>query len=236
MAQVLVEQAVFSSDNNDRVRGYQIIARSPGVTRDIARELVRWSPSHQAILSAELNAQCVMCFPVSDRCVAIGRTVYGLPEYSGRGGRETSTRWLVTTREHLEGFANNAWNLWQAARSQGYLQWSAGDPEVLPALPLIAQWGLANAPLTRRYSVEFVESSARLLNDGRRVAVIGAGECEEILAGVLARLPEARCGEISFGTGLRPSVARPFDLQVLPEVDRDVCAELSADRVALVGR
>jgi hypothetical protein len=234
MAQVLVEQAIFSSDNNDRARGYQIVARSPGITHDVARELVRWAPSHQSILSQQLDAECTMAFPVDAQRIAIGRTIHGLPEYSGRGGRQTTTRFLVTSAEHLAGFEGNAWCLWLAARAQGYLQLGYDTGMRLSPLPLVAKWSVARAPLPRMHDREAIEAAARLLQDGRRVAIVGAWDEEAALRGVLDLLDAPRRARLSFATGLQPAVERPFDLQVLPDVDRDVCVDLSADRVALV--
>ncbi|MGI9518356.1 MAG: hypothetical protein ACR2NP_14975, partial [Pirellulaceae bacterium] len=81
MGQIEVEQAVFASHNNSRIRGYQLIARSPGIDEAVAQQLVRWSPSHDGLPAVLGPATGLSYFPVDRARVAIGRTTEGGPEY-----------------------------------------------------------------------------------------------------------------------------------------------------------
>ncbi len=234
MAHHEVDQAIYTSEKNYKRRGYQLVARSTGVNSDIAREISQWSPSHGAILSTERNAHCVSFFPVTPDKIAIGRTVYGLPEYSGRGGLQVYTHYLIVKREHLAGFDNDAWKLWTVARSQGLMQWAPRQDSSLPTLSLIDHWALVDAPQRHFDRSELVSSVRDSLASGRRVAVIDPERPFELLKHIFAAVaPESRL-DVSFGVGLKPSVERPFKLQIIPKVDLDIRTTLSSEQVAIV--
>jgi hypothetical protein len=216
------------------MRGYQLVARTPGVNVDQVRELTRRSPSHGAMLDTQTAAESMISFPLGDQQIAVGRTMHGLPEYSGRGGRQTVTQYLIVTREHLAGFENNIWNFWLVARSHGLLQWNPDYRSGLNPLPMVDHWGLGEGLVSRFTQFKCVQSAIDLLNHGRRVAVTGLDDPAAVLHSILASIPAARRLEISFSTSLRPSIERPFRLQLLPDVDLDIRVDLSSDQVAVV--
>lgn len=233
MAHHEVDQAIYTSEKNHNMRGYQLVARSTGITGDIARELTQWSPSHGAILDSARNAQCMCFFPVSPEKFAIGRTVYGLPEYSGRGGLQIYTHYLIVSREHLAGFDNNACKLWTVARSQGEMQWATSRNGRLPVLKLVDHWALADSSAGKSDRVEIVSSVRGLLATGRRVAVIEAWRPFDLLKDIVETIvPESRL-DLSFGIGLKPSVERPFKLQIIPNADFEVRTALSSEQVTI---
>ncbi len=234
MATLHVEQAIFSSDNNERMLGYQLVARSAGITNEQARELTRWSPSHGAILDPRMDAQCLIAFPMGGERIAIGRTMYGLPEYSGRGGNQTVTQYLITTRQHLAGYQNNVWKFWLVARSHGLLQWNPDYRRGLPSPVMMARWAAADGSVRSRAMPQVIRAAAGKLLAGRRVAVTDVDHAETFLREILQLIPVEQRLEISLSSGLRPSVDRPFTLQLLPAVDLEFRAELSSDQVAIV--
>lgn len=234
MAHHVIDQAVYTSEKNIRRRGYQLAARSSGVNHDMVSELSRWSPSHGAILSTERNAHCAFWFPVSGEKIALGRTVYGLPEYSGRGGLQVHTHYLIIHREHLAGFDNDPWKFWTVVRSQGLMQWATRKDSVLPTLQLIDRWALVDTPNRPFERAELVSSVCESLALGLRVAVIENERPFEMLKQVFATVAPGSRLEVSFGIGLKPSVERPFKLQILPRIDRELRATLSSYHVEIV--
>ena len=118
-----VEQAVFASSDNPRLRGYQIVAKSEGIDDRIAHQLVQWSPSHGGLLSHATKATGLFFFQLNEHQLAFGRSLYGTPEYSGRGGLQTVTNYLITHRKHLAGYCNDPWAFSLLARSEGWLRY-----------------------------------------------------------------------------------------------------------------
>lgn len=233
MATLSVEQAIFSSDNNDRMLGYQLVARSPGVSHEQARELTRWSPSHGSIMDPAVDTQCLIGFSFADH-VAIGRSIYGLPEYSGRGGLQTVTQYLITTRQHLAGYGNDLWRFWMVARSHGLLQWNPDYQRGLSSPVMMKQWAGVDSPVPARARPQVVREAVSILLTGRRVAITGTDEPEPLVREILAAIPCQQRLEISVGYGLRPSVERPLRLQLFPDVDLDLRSRLSTEQVVVI--
>jgi hypothetical protein len=234
MAQHHVEQAIFASEKNQSMRGYQLVARSAGVNGAIAREITAWSPSHGSILGSANHAHGLSFFRTSSSKFVIGRTVYGLPEYSGRGGLQSWTRYLVISREHLTGFDNNICKFLTVARSQGLLHWTPRYPSVLPSLDMVSHWALADSPRCEMEYPQTVAAVRESLAIGRRVAIVEADKPVSLLREIFASVqPEMRL-ELSFGLGLRPSIQRPFLLQLFGKIDRNIRAALSSEQVTVI--
>ena len=56
---MLIEQAVFTSARTDRAEGYQLVARSPGVVEEDAREISVWCPSHDSLFEDGADADAI---------------------------------------------------------------------------------------------------------------------------------------------------------------------------------
>ena len=216
-----IEQAVFSSSKTKYGEGYHVIARSPGISNELAIELTRWSPSHAALQSRQQDADSLNFHPLTADCVAVSRTTYGTREFSGRGGLQVVTIALVVQTRQFAGYAFDAFRLARVARSLGYLRWKRSFPEQLGAIDLptsdvsesiTAGPAKAQAPSETSHDVQRVVQQIR---HGRRVAVIGEGGGKIIESVVRNVGPELR-RSCYFTTGLKLSSQRPYCVQVLP--------------------
>ena len=71
--------------------GYHLVARSAGISEDLACRLSAWGPTHGSLLDESRDASSLSFFTPDDRWSVLARTVYGGPEYSQRGGRQIVT-------------------------------------------------------------------------------------------------------------------------------------------------
>lgn len=108
-----VEQAVFTSSNRDRMKGYQSVAKSAGIDRRLSQEIGRWAPTRNS--SENPDAWTLNCYPLANDFFAITRTTLGGPEYSGRGGTQVDTVILALRNEQLEPYRFNAVTLCRTA-------------------------------------------------------------------------------------------------------------------------
>lgn len=228
-----VEQAVYASAESSRMKGYQLVSRSEGIDRAMAHGLCRWAPSHAALADPGPNAWSLNYFRVDPGHVAVARTTLGAAEYSGRGGRDVVTLFLVVSTYDFAGYDYDAVALARTALALGYLRLpnsprATVTPVRLPdrAVPL------TESPRSADDAVGgLLDQTRELLLDARRVAVIG---CPDPLAAVeqlLAEMPEPVRSEISFATALNWSVRREFQLQFLPAVDPGLQQKLAAEGI-----
>ncbi len=236
-----IEQAIYTSIDKRKMKGYQLVSQSRGIDRTIAQELCRWAPSHASLSSDEPNDWSLNYFPVVDGRVAITRTVYGGPEYSDRGGIQIVTMHLVL---HIEQFANfdfDAVALAKTALTLGYLRLPRDFHETLPTAELPRS--SFNATKNTKESGEnrtgqsetgIPSNAVHALLHNSRVAVIGTADPLESVAKLVNHLPLEHRAGISFSTGLKPSARRKFQLQFLPPVDRAVRQQLNAQGIDCV--
>jgi hypothetical protein len=216
-----VEQAVFTSARTRRMCGYHLVGRSAGIGDELAGQLSRWSPSHASLLSSGLDATSLSFFPLDRGWVAIARTVYGGPEYSQRGGLQVVTLIFALRRDQLAGYDDNPLVLAHTAYTLGHLRLMAEIVERLPAAEIPDRAPLSAALLQPSIPAQtaVVEELLALVRQQRRVALIGMPEPLAFLAQLLCRMPQPDRLELSFTTGLKPSVDRPFQLHFLPSAD-----------------
>lgn len=210
-----VEQATFTSAATCSHRGYHLVGRSPGINDQVAQDLVRWSPTHAALADADVNAQSVNWFPVSDGRMAIARTVYGGPEYSARGALQIVTMTLVLHGKQLCDYDYNPLHLYRTASVLGLLRFTSH----LPAQPTAADLpdrhlsaSAAEQPDTKHYQ-DIVERSIQLLHGGHRVGLANIPDPMDVLESLLQHMTPTQRLQLSFTTGLKPSHHRPFQLQ-----------------------
>lgn len=234
MAMTAIEQAVFGSENRGGSRGYQLLGQSPGINAPLARDLITWSPAHDAMLSDATDSPAMTVFPIGDDYVACGKTVYGLPEYSGRGGFQLVTRYAVFHQSQFAGFACDVVAVWLYLQSRGLMLWQPSWPARLPLVPVPERWVVAEHHVSNPALAPIAERVEQLIRDGRRVAVVGCHSPEVMLRDIVRLMPVDLRSQLSAGLGLRPSTNRPFQLQFLPEVDLDTRACLSAEQVVIL--
>jgi hypothetical protein len=215
----MIEQAIFTSAETCRLRGYQLVAASPGIDAQIARELTTWSPSHESLCDGGDAAASVNFHPVGGERWCISQSVAAGEEYSGRGGTRVYTQAFVVGQEDLGRFANSPFALLRTVRGCGLLNVQDPIPPHLTPLALPGQ----SAPVDEGLLAQFVEQhgparvawlvDAALASD--RLLVIGAENRDLLAAGLINCLPAECRPEISLATGLVYSPRRPFKVNVL---------------------
>jgi hypothetical protein len=229
---MLVEQAIFTSADTSRVRGYQLIARSSGIAADKAAELSMWSPSHNSLLAGEANAESLNYHPLKDASCVVSRTMYGGREFSQRSGLQVVTLLLVLTPEQFRRYENNAVVVARVARSLGHLRWQPASswspslpPVELPDGPASElSMGISNSPINKEVEAALYKNeSIALLTSvpGQRV--------ESLIRSITIH----RRSELSFTTGLKPTKQRPFRIHLMPAASIDSEIRIKLDSLRL---
>lgn len=230
MSAMAVEQAVFASSDRGAIKGYQLIAQSAGINRQARDVLSRWAPTR--LLDEDPEAWIISGFPLCDNTYAVARTVLGGPEYSGRGGTQVVTLFLLLNDQQYEAYGFDPLSVAANALAMGWMRLPmhlAHEtlPQVLlPALPIayppkhnrhaVAGNGTgkrsAGDSAYERYS-RLLDEIIDLLKDDQRVAVIGVPDPVVAAADLVARMPEDSRKSLNLTTGLTTSIRRPFNVQ-----------------------
>jgi len=217
MAQV--EQAVFTSAETNRLAGYQVVGRSPGVCEADARELAVWGPSHDSLLELGPEAVSLNFHPLPSGAFCISRTTAAGWEYSSRGGHRVYTQCLVVPLEVLRRFANNPLALMRAALAGGMLEVHQGVSRRLEPLQLAGGAAPVDQTLLARLAAspgpQAMAALVQVALDSVCLAVAGRPSAEELITGLLNCLPPECRTEFSFSTGLKFSSRRPFRIVAL---------------------
>ena len=223
MRMIHAEQAIFASSDRGRMKGYQVVAMSPGIDRGMVQEISRWAPTK--LPSNDCKAWTVNYFPLSHETVAITRTVLGGPEYSGRGGIQVVTSILVLTNDQFIAYGCNAIALVESAMAMGYLRLPLHperevlEPAILPSRAIIESPMRGNEQ-EEDEDQELLDQVTALIQSTRRVAIIGLSDPVQSISHLVPRLSMEARRSLSFTTGLSPAVRRPFQLHCLPTADR----------------
>ncbi len=214
-----VEQAIFTSAETDRSAGYQVVARSPGVTDVDARELRIWGPSHDSLLELGPDAVSFNFHRLPSGAYSVSRTTPAGWEYSGRGGHRVYTQSLIVPSEVLERFANNPFALIRAAQAGGVFEIHDQLPRQLEPLDFPGKAAPVDQTLlTRLASTPGPRALATLIQaalDSACLAFAGPPSPGELIAGLFSCLPPSCRPEFSFCTGLKYSSRRPFRIVAL---------------------
>jgi hypothetical protein len=209
-----VEQAVFTSAPSDGYLGSHPVGVSPGVCADDARELAAWSPAYDGLLPLDPAPSSFNFHPLPSGSFCISRCVRAGEEPGRRGGARVWTHCLVTAPDVLARFANNPWALYRAATS--------GQPQNVPEKvrqpiePLDFEGGAmaVDQILLARLAVDpgphAMAALVAAALDSVCLALRGGPCAEQLIAGLFSCLPLECRTEISFASGLRFSVQRPF--------------------------
>jgi len=228
-----VEQAIFTSLRSRKSQGYHLVARSPGVDEQVARSLCTWGPSHASLLADRPEAESLNFHALTGDWYAISRTIYGGPEYSGRGGLQVFTQFLLLRREQLAAYDNHPLLVAQTARLLGNLRLMAHIPSQLATLELPDR-PLKACPAQHATRVFLREELLRSLRYPNRVAVLGLADPLPVLTQIVRDSTRDERLKLSFTTGLRPSVHRDFRLHFVPAVDAPLHAHFSQQGIETV--
>lgn len=233
-----VEQAVYTSARTRNLRGYHLVARSEGIDEELASTLSVWGPSHGSLADSCRNTESLNVFPAGRGRIALSRTVFGGPEYSGRGGLQVVTRILVFRSEQLAGYEYDTVALTRTVLALGHLRLQAAFSRPMPRIDLPDET-MTGLPYARHDAVEesdvFFTDLRRILSTGGQVAVVGNERPLSLLEQLIRSTPGRERLELSFTTGLNPSVHRPFRMHFLQNVDDDMRYRLETRRITYIG-
>ncbi len=215
----MIEQAIFTSAQTERSRGYQLVAVSPGIDADDARELTTWGPSHGSLSEADCGGSSVNLHPLPSGRWCVAETVAAGEEYSGRGGMQVYTRMFVLSADEMARFANNPFAVLRAARSHGLLEIDKPLPRSLAAVELPGRTPPVDEGLLAEFAdlwgAKHVAWLIETALGADSLLVVGADNRDALVAGLLNCLPVECRPELSFATGLAHSLRRPFRVNAL---------------------
>ncbi len=254
-----IQQAIFTSSDRGQIKGYQLVAVSDDMDRDLSRKIQLWSPSHLGETPAKWT---VNYYPISQDQVAVTRTALGGPEYSGRGGAQVVTLIAVLNNHQFSAYDNNAILVARTALALGWLRIpshmpSRLQPIELPDVPLPACRGsyrfnfstpAITDPIDRCSSISTPRTRSRenrlddrvltglmeLLKKRRRIAIVGARNPLHMVDSFIQHLPLADRREFSFTTGLPPTYNRPFQAHFLTSASPTLAQSLKSEGIVLV--
>jgi hypothetical protein len=213
---VLIEQAIFTSAKTSRGAGYQLVARSPGVRDDDARELAVWGPSHDALCEDREENSSVNFHRLSSGKFAVSKTSAAGQEYSGRGGARIYTQYFLVPMEVLAKFSNNPFAILRAVWAKGLLAVHNDIPQKLESFSLVGRATAVDEGLLGQLADQWGAKNVGQLVSASMTArpkiLAGAKNMETLVGGLLNYFPTECRTEISFTTGLRYSLRRPFRL------------------------
>ncbi len=215
----LIELAVFTSVRSARNEGYQLAATSPGVSKEDARALSKWGPAHDSLLDPTPLGVSVNFHPLPSGRFCMGRSMPAGAEWSGRGER-IATHMLLVPPEVLARFANDPFRLLAAVEITGRLPSADETPERLEPFHLPGRAAAVDGSLLARLAVDPSRRALCGLLDavleGAPLGVVAPLRASRLFAGLWNVLPVACRTGLSFTTGLKDSLSRPFDLVALP--------------------
>lgn len=223
---MLIEQAVFTSDQTTAGSGYQLAARSPGITDDQARELAIWGPSHDALNPNSGGQSSVNFHRVPCGTCCVSKTVAAGEEYSGRGGPRIYTQFFLVPDALFARFSNNPFSILKAAWAKGILVVHDRPPEKLDPFTLAGRTPTVDEGLLAQWADQLGPSGvgqlvAGAISPGIKM-IAGVSNYETLFGGLLNCMPVECRPEMSFTSGLRHSPRRAFHLGPLAGDQSDV--------------
>ena len=129
-----LDQAVFTSAKTRRSDGYQLAARTAGMSAADCTALARWSPSHDSLVEGAQRS--VNFFPLPSGAFCLSLTTADGAEHSGRRGARHYTHCLIGSAADLATVDNDPWALFAAALRDDLFAVDETLPERLPQVQL----------------------------------------------------------------------------------------------------
>jgi hypothetical protein len=235
---VLVEQAIFTSARTGHGDGYQVVARSPGVTEAEARELAAWGPSHGALIAQRDEASSVNFHRLASGRFCVSKTVAAGGEYSQRGGARVYTQSLLVPPPILARFANNPFAVLRAAWAKGALAVHDVPPAKLDAFSLVGRSTIVDEGLLAQvadcWGANLVSQLvAAAMSKGAKL-LVGAEKNETLFGGLINCFPLECRPDFTFTTGLRYSPRRPYRFTTAEDDAASVRQAARSDGVTIV--
>ncbi len=215
------EQAIFTSLPRRGREGYHLVSRSRGLGDSEARSLASWAPSHGALIVDARNRSSVNFHPLPSGRFALSRTCAGPAEYSGRGGPQLYTHFLIVDEPVLQAVGFQPFSLYRDAMALGYLLYHPDPSEVLEPVPLSRVHPRRDARFWEGRAIELglppLGPLCQRLRSGHPLRFAYAGDRGALAECLIGMLPPESVRRISFSTGLVASSTRPFLLTLVGE-------------------
>lgn len=215
-----IPQAIFTSLRGDRIAGYQLAVKSEGIGDDLAQELNTWGPAHDSLLDELAEEPSVNFHPLGQVYFCLSLTRPAGAEYSGRAGARVYTQMFVLPREGLARFDNNPLLILRALETAGRIEVYDEVPPMLRPLPLVGRAGEADMhgfeQILMNLSPEALSHLATTVLENPSVGLASALPPRALFAALFQLIPLEDRLKVSFTTGLRHSLRRPFRLFLLP--------------------
>jgi hypothetical protein len=187
-----------------------------------AQALARWAPSHGALIVDGRNRTSVNFHPLPSGRFAISRTCAGPPEYSGRGGRQLYTHFLIVDDAVIQAAGFQPFTIYRDAIALGYLLYRSELGDVLEPAALSGLHSAGGADWWANRALELglppLGPMRKELQSGRRLQFAYAGERMELAECLIGLLAPEIARQTSFSTSLLPSSDRPFVLTLVNEI------------------
>ena len=171
------------------------------------------------------NRTSVNFHPLPSGRFALSRTCAGPPEYSGRGGRQLYTHFLILADAALQAAGFQPFAIYRDAIALGHLLYQPDPHEVLEPV-LLSQ--LHPSRDVRSSAAAFAERDAptvrqlqKRLQSGRPLRVAHDGDRIALAERLIGQLPPETVPNISFSTSLVPSSDRPYVLTLVKENSKE---------------
>jgi hypothetical protein len=233
-----IDQAIFTSARTARGDGYQLVARSEGVTDEEAHQLTTWGPSHDSLFDQGPSAVSYNAWMLPSGRLCASRTMSAGAEFSQRGGLRIYTQFLLVPPDVVERFAGNAFAILKAALADGKLAILERVPPELPQFALAGRASLVDRTAVDRLRTRLgplgLAATIETVLNGETIALAGSLSPYLVYSAVINCLPPECRPEFSFTTGLRFSVRRKLRLFVAPADETERRQVLRASRCTLL--
>ncbi len=211
---ISVEQAVFTSVRGRLASGYQLAATSPGIHPELARELSHWGPAHDSLEDPSPSAQSLNFHPLDEQHWCLSQTLATGAEYSGRRGLRIVTQMFVLGSEAFGSFDFHPIRALQAIQANYACNVSADLDETLRSRRIRVPTRFAKD--VDPCLVDRLERFREALRNPKPIAVQSHDPARTLLKRLFDCLAPEDRQRLSFTTGLRHSLRRPFKLYFLP--------------------
>jgi hypothetical protein len=184
-----------------------------------AQALARWAPSHGALMVDRKNRTSVNFHPLPSGRFALSRTCAGPPEYSGRGGQQLYTHFLIVDDAVLASVGFHPFAIYRDAMAMGCLLYQLDPKEVLEPVLLSHLHAVRDAGSWADRARELGLLKPTLVVDrllsGQPTRVAYTGDRVALAECLIGMLPAESVLRTSFATSLAPSAVRPFALSLI---------------------
>ena len=206
------EQAIFTSLPRRGRGGYRLVSRSPGLGAAEVQALTGLAPSHGSLILDRRNRISVNFQPLPGGRFALSRTCAGPPEYSGRGGPQLYTHFLIVDEPALHAVGFQPFSLYRDAMAMGYLLYQPDPEEVLERVQLSPVHPRRDGGYWENRAVDLELPPLRPLTQRLQadppLRFAYAGDRAALAECLIGALPPEAARLVSFSTSLLPSSTR----------------------------